>query len=80
MLVSEQSATLIQLSPRSADPVPINNHDETTLWYGMIITLNSFHAGTDLSHLLITFANSLDSDHDCQTIGPDLGPNCLTLL
>ena len=29
--------------------------------------------------LLITFANSLDPDHDRQNFGPDLDPNCLTL-
>ena len=30
--------------------------------------------------LLITFANSLDADQDRQNVGPDLDPNCLTLL
>ena len=30
-------------------------------------------------HLLITFANSLDSDQDRQNLGPDLNPNCLSL-
>ena len=29
--------------------------------------------------LLITFANSLDTDQAQQNIGPDLDPNCLTL-
>ena len=31
-------------------------------------------------HLLKTFANSLDQDQDQQNVGPDLDPNCLTLL
>ena len=30
-------------------------------------------------HLLITFATSLDPDQAQQNIGPDMGPNCLTL-
>ena len=30
-------------------------------------------------HLGITFANSLDHDQDQQNVGPDRGPNCLTL-
>ena len=29
---------------------------------------------------LITFANSLDPDQARQNVGPDLDPNCLTLL
>ena len=31
---------------------------------------------SDLSHLLLIFANSLDLDQDQQNIGPDLDPNC----
>ena len=30
--------------------------------------------------LLITFANSLETDQAQQFVGPDLDPNCLTLL
>ena len=30
-------------------------------------------------HLLISFANSLDSDQDRQNVGPDLDPNRLTV-
>ena len=30
--------------------------------------------------LLITLANSLDPDQDRQNAGPDLDPNCLTLI
>ena len=30
--------------------------------------------------LHITFANSLDPDHAQQNVGPDLDPNCLTLM
>ena len=32
----------------------------------------------DFCCLLITFANSLDSDQAQQNVGPDLHPNCLT--
>ena len=32
------------------------------------------------SRLLITFANSLDPDQDRQNVGPDPGPNHLTVL
>ena len=39
----------------------------------------SFLASGDFCHLLITFANSLDSDQDRQKVGPDLDLNCLTL-
>ena len=34
----------------------------------------------DFCRLLIAFANSLDPDQDRQDVGPDLGPNRLTLL
>ena len=30
--------------------------------------------------LLIAFANSLDPDEARQNVGPDLDPNCLTLM
>ena len=43
------------------------------------LTLNSFPTGDDFCHLLITFANSLDSNQAEQNVGPDLDPNCLTL-
>ena len=33
----------------------------------------------DKSRLLITFANSLDTDQDRQNLGPDLDPNRLPL-
>ena len=36
---------------------------------------NSLPASSDFCHLLITFANSLDPDHN---VGSDLDPNCLT--
>ena len=39
---------------------------------------NSLHASSNFSHLLITFANSLDQDQARQNVGPDLDPNCLT--
>ena len=38
----------------------------------------TFYSG-DFCRLLITFANSLDSDQARQNVGPDLDPNCLTL-
>ena len=40
---------------------------------------NSFLASGDFFHMLITFANSLDSDQDRQNVGPDLDLNRLTL-
>ena len=40
---------------------------------------NSFPASDDFCRLLITFVNSLDPDQAEQNVGPDLGPNCLTL-
>ena len=33
-----------------------------------------------LCHLLITFANSLEPDQARHLVGPDLDPNCLTLI
>ena len=30
--------------------------------------------------LLMNFANSLDPDQDPQNVGPDLDPNCFTLI
>ena len=37
-----------------------------------MIHFNSFLAGGNICHLLITFANSLDLDQDRQNIDPDL--------
>ena len=45
-----------------------------------MIRVNSFLASGDFCHLQITFANSLDPDQDRQNVGPDLVPNCLTLI
>ena len=45
----------------------------------IIHAFNSFLTSGDFCRLLITFANSLDPDQDQQNVGPDLGPNCLTL-
>ena len=42
--------------------------------------INSFLASRDFCCLLITFANRLGPDQDQQNVGPDLDPNCLTLL
>ena len=41
--------------------------------------LDNILASSYVCHLLITFANSLDLDQDWHSVGPDLGPNCLTL-
>ena len=38
----------------------------------------SFHTCSNFCHLLMIFANSLDSDQDRLNVGPDLEPNCLT--
>ena len=42
-------------------------------------TRNSFPASGDFCRLLITFANSLESDQAQQNRGPELNPNCSTL-
>ena len=42
--------------------------------------LNSFLASSHYCGLLIIFSNSLDPDQDRQNVGPDLDPNCLTLI
>ena len=41
-----------------------------------ISLFNSFPVICEFCHLLITFANSLDSDQARQNVGPDLDPNC----
>ena len=41
---------------------------------------NSFLTSYDFCHLLITFANSLDTDQPRHDVRPDLDPNCLTLM
>ena len=65
-----------------------NLHEVSNLIFGEKIRkissffhlLNSFPGSSDFCSLLITFANSFDSDQVQQNIGPDLDPNCLTLL
>ena len=42
--------------------------------------VNSFPLVTNFYHLLKSFANSLDPDQAHQNVGPDLDPNCLTLM
>ena len=42
-----------------------------------IVPSGLFNSLSTECHLLIIFANSLDPDQD--SVGPDLGPNCLTL-
>ena len=44
-----------------------------------VVYNNSFFACGDFCHLLITFANILDPDHEGE-IGRDLDPNHLTLM
>ena len=43
------------------------------------VSFNSLPA-IDVCRLLIIFVNSLDPDRAQQYVGPDLDPNCLTLL
>ena len=42
--------------------------------------LNSLPAGDIFCRLPITFANSVDPDQARHFVGPDLDPNCLTLM
>ena len=42
--------------------------------------LSSFDSLPTECHLLITFANNLDPVQARQNVGPNLGPNCLTLM
>ena len=42
-------------------------------------SFNNFLASSDLCHLLITCAKSLDPDHDKHNVGPNLDPNGLKL-
>ena len=44
------------------------------------VNFSSFLARGDFCRLLMTIANSLNPDQDQQNVGPDLGPNRLTLL
>ena len=49
-----------------------------TVVYRSCSVSNSLPASSDICHLLITFANSLDPDQARHNVGPDLDPNCLT--
>ena len=49
---------------------------ETGLWS----VYKADRAKPNFCCLLITFANSLDPDQVRQNVGPDLDPNCLTLM
>ena len=42
--------------------------------------VNSLLASGNFCYLLITFANSLNPDQDRHNVGPDLDPNCLSLM
>ena len=42
------------------------------------LVCNSLPTRGDFSHLLITFANSLDVEQAQHFVGPDLDPHCLT--
>ena len=46
----------------------------------MCLCLNSFLDSDNICQLLITFANSLDTDQDRQDVGPDLDPSCFKLI
>ena len=52
------------------------NHSPEFLAPHLLPRLKSF----DFYHLLITFVNSLDPGQDWQNVGPELDPNCLTLM
>ena len=41
---------------------------------------NSLPGRGEFCHLLLIFANSLDPDQARQNVGPDLDPNCFTLI
>ena len=45
----------------------------------IVYIFNSFLASCNFCHLL-TFANSLYPEQNRQNVGPDLDPNCLTLM
>ena len=49
---------------------------EQNLWW---VTFNSFLASGNFCSLLITFANSLDSDQDRQNVVPNQVPNHLDI-
>ena len=53
--------------------------DSSHVHTSMVVTL-TFPLHCEFCCLLITFANSLDSDQDRQNVGPDLGRKCLTLI
>ena len=42
--------------------------------------INSLPVISDVCHLPISFASSMDPDQARQNVGPDLDPNCFTLL
>ena len=46
----------------------------------ILCLFNSLHASGHFCPLLITFANSLDPYQARQNVGPDLDPDCLTLM
>ena len=52
---------------------------ESLTWILSPILLPRFKS-FDFCHLLITFVNSLEPGSDWQNVGPDLDPNCLTLI
>ena len=52
--------------------------DKSCFFFCFLFFFHSFSA-SGICHLLITFANSLNTDQARQNIGPDLDPKCLTL-
>ena len=46
----------------------------------LLYFFKSLFASGDFCLLLIALTNSLEPDQDRQKLGPDLDPNCLTLL
>ena len=63
------------MSPKQKQKIFIENKNEKN-----ISIINSLPASVNFCHLLIIFANSLDQDQDRQDVGPDLEPNCVTLI
>ena len=49
----------------------------SSLWLYSVLASGDFFVFADK---LITFANNLHQNQDRQIFGPDLDPNCLTLL
>ena len=73
--------------PSGSADIAYTSHKMSNLLYSeheiaclvAVIIFNSFPAGNNFCHLLITFANSFNPHQVSQNVLPDLNPNCLTL-